>query len=79
GDILVRLRGIAVTPDEHGAWTLPNGSVLSTSNTKLGTSQVPEADFTYFITDNFAVEAIAGVTRHDVKVTLGGNEVANAG
>jgi outer membrane protein len=30
---------------------------------------VPEVDFTYFVTDNIALELIAGTTRHDVSHT----------
>lgn len=79
GQVLVRVRGIAVTPAESGSWSLPSGANLAGSSTSLGTSQVPEADFSYFITDNIAVELIAGVTRHDVKVDVAGSQIANAG
>ncbi|MDR3519008.1 MAG: OmpW family outer membrane protein [Azospirillaceae bacterium] len=79
GQLLVRLRGIAVAPVENGTWKLPSGAEIAGSGTTLGSSQVPEADFSYFITDNIAVELIAGVTRHDVKVNVSGTQIANAG
>ncbi len=59
GDILIRLRGIAVVPRDH-ADIDPIGGDVEIDNTG-----VPEIDFTYFITDNIAVELIAATTNHD--------------
>jgi outer membrane protein len=60
GDFLVRLRGIAVIPRDN-ADIDPIGG-----DTELENTGVPEIDFTYFITDNIAVELIAATTNHDV-------------
>lgn len=59
GDILIRARGIYVVPDEK----LDGISGLSISN-----EVVPEVDFSYFVTDNIALELIAATTRHDVSI-----------
>lgn len=68
GDFLIRLRGIAVVPRDH-ADIDPIGGDVEIDNTG-----VPEVDFTYFITDNIAVELIAATTNHDAvakNTTLG--------
>jgi outer membrane protein len=41
------------------------------ANTEVDDSIVPELDFTYFFTDNIAVELIAAVTPHDVSLDGG--------
>jgi outer membrane protein len=61
GDLLIRLRGAYVNPDVDGT-TSVGGSADADSDL------VPELDFTYFITDNIAVELILATTTHDVKV-----------
>ncbi|MGE3623724.1 MAG: OmpW family protein [Bdellovibrionales bacterium] len=58
GDIIVRLRGLAVVPSVSSHVT-PIGGTVDAS-----TSFEPEADITYFLTPNIAIEAIAAVTRH---------------
>ena len=60
GDILIRGRLLGVVPDED-----------IDSNTLAGEGRVdndviPEVDFSYFITDNIALELIAGTSKHDV-------------
>jgi len=62
GDIMVRGRAIAVVPHTGGDVSVIGGDPDAT------TEVVPELDFTYFITDNIALELIAATTRHDVKV-----------
>lgn len=59
GDFLVRARGIYVVPDED----LDGTPGLDVSN-----EFVPEVDFSYFVTDNIALELIAATTRHDVSL-----------
>lgn len=61
GDLLVRLRGIGVLPDESGT-TNVGGDV------DIGNAYVPELDFTYFFTKNIGAELILATARHDVKV-----------
>ncbi len=62
GDILVRLRGLAVIPDVDGTTDALGGSVGADNNL------VPEVDFSYFITDNIALELIAAVTTHEMSL-----------
>lgn len=62
GDILVRLRGLAFMPDVDGTTTELGGSVGADD------TFIPEVDFSYFITDNIAVELIAAVTKHDMSL-----------
>ena len=60
GDIMIRLRGIGVIPRDN-ADIDPIGGDTELSNTGM-----PEVDFTYFFTDNIAVELIASTTHHNV-------------
>ncbi|BDW90752.1 OmpW/AlkL family protein [Thalassospira tepidiphila] len=60
GDILIRGRVVGVVPDED-----------VDSNTLAGKGEIdndviPEVDFSYFVTDNIALELIAGTSKHDV-------------
>jgi len=60
GDILIRGRVLGVVPDED-----------VDSNTLAGEGEIdndviPEVDFSYFVTDNIALELIAGTSKHDV-------------
>ncbi|MDP1627573.1 OmpW family protein [Parvibaculum sp.] len=64
GDFMVRARAIAVVPDEDASTTI--GGNVSISN-----DVVPEIDFSYFITDNIALELIAATTKHDVSHNAG--------
>jgi outer membrane protein len=57
----VRLRGIVVTPNESATIQTIGGDV------DISTAFVPELDFTYFFTENWAAELILGTTNHDVK------------
>jgi outer membrane protein len=54
---LVRLRALGVVPQGHGAELYGAALVGST----LSNNVVPEVDFTYFFTKNWAVEVIAGL------------------
>jgi outer membrane protein len=58
---LIRVRGLYVTPEESGTTSI-NGDV------EIDAGVVPELDVSYFFSENFAVEAIFGVTPHDVSV-----------
>ncbi|MDQ2103204.1 OmpW/AlkL family protein [Azospirillum isscasi] len=71
GDILVRARALAVIPQEDG--DLIGGGPFGGSNigsVKIGNDYIPELDFSYFVTDNIALELIAGTTRHKVSGSL---------
>jgi outer membrane protein len=61
GDVLVRLRGIMVSPNEDSGSVLPGfpGEKVSVNN-----SFMPEVDVTYMATDNIGFELIASTTKH---------------
>jgi len=63
GDIMIRARIIGAIPDEDASVTVLGGSV------NVDNDWVPEVDFTYFVTDNIALELIAATTRHKVSHT----------
>ena len=65
GDIFVRLRGEAVLPDSKST---------GTAGVKASDGAIPEADISYFLTKNIAIEAICCVSKHDV--TLNGGKIA---
>lgn len=62
GDFMIRGRAISVIPAEDASIT---GAVTG-SQIDIDTAVVPEVDFSYFVTDNVALELIAAVTPHDV-------------
>jgi len=62
GDLLVRVRGIAVVPDNDGTTDAIGG------DTDIEEAYVPELDITYFFTENIAAELILATTKHDVSV-----------
>lgn len=62
GDIMVRIRGLYIRPDNR-AQIDPIGG-----NTQLTNEYVPELDFTYFILDQLALELILATNRHSVSV-----------
>ena len=65
GDLLIRGRALAVIPDESATVTPLGGSV------SIDNYYVPEVDFSYFVTDNIAVELIAATTKHKAAATVG--------
>lgn len=67
GDFLIRARGLAVIPNEDADLSVGGSSIPG--EVDLGTAYVPEIDFSYFITDNIALELIAAVTTHSVEAT----------
>jgi outer membrane protein len=61
GTIMIRVRAIGVIPlDSSSSISVNGGHVNATAQA------APEADFSYFFTDNIAVELIAATTRHSV-------------
>ena len=68
----VRLRGVAVQPNEKAEVSTIGGDV------NISNSFIPELDFTYFFNKNVAAELILGTTKHDVKTT-GSNLTAIGG
>ena len=60
GDILIRGRVLGVVPDEDvDSNTLPGEG-------RIDNDVIPELDFSYFVTNNIALELIAGTSKHDV-------------
>lgn len=60
GDILIRGRVLGVVPDED-----VDSNTLAGEG-KIDNDAIPELDFSYFVTDNIALELIAGTSQHDV-------------
>lgn len=69
GDFMVRARGIAVIPRDNGSANIIPG------HDTLSNEYVPEVDFSYFVTDNVALELIAATTQHDVAWDTGAGVV----
>ena len=65
GDFVIRARAIGVIPRDNA----DNASIAGEPD--VSNEYVPELDFTYFLTDNVALELIAATTRHDVKWNVG--------
>lgn len=61
GDFVIRARGIAMVPVED-----TYDDTLNTGEGHLNNDVVPEVDFSYFLTDNLALELIAATTKHDL-------------
>jgi outer membrane protein len=61
GDIVVRARAIAMVPDED-----TYDDTIGSGEGQLSNDVVPEVDFSYFLTDNIALELIAATTQHDL-------------
>ncbi|MGL2964665.1 OmpW/AlkL family protein [Flavobacterium sp. RSB2_4_14] len=57
----VRLRGVSVVPNESAEIGVIGGDI------DISNAFIPELDFTYFFTKNFAAELILGTAKHDVK------------
>ena len=70
GHFQVRLRGAAVVPESGLGVTSSGTNIGGTGN--VSDSFIPEADLTYFLTDNIGVEVIAGVTRHSIRNSVVG-------
>ena len=70
GHFQVRLRGVGVLPSPSADIVISGASIGG--KTEVSDSFVPEADFTYFLTSNIAVEAIAAVTKHSVSNSVAG-------
>jgi len=63
GSLMVRLRAIGVLPQISSSSVSLIGGDIQASN-----QAAPELDFSYFFTDNLAVELIAATTRHTISV-----------
>ncbi len=62
GTFMIRVRAIGVIPEDNSS------SISKIGGNVSATAQAaPEVDFSYFLTDNIALELIAATTRHDIK------------
>lgn len=61
-NMMVRMRMLSVMPDEAGKPSVVGGKV------KLTDSAVPEVDFTYFFSENFAAELVLATSPHKATV-----------
>lgn len=68
GDILVRLRGIMVAPNEESGSILP---AFPGERVKVDNSIMPEIDVTYMATDHIGFELIAATTKHSASGRTG--------
>lgn len=78
GDLVLRLRGIAVVPQEKASLAL-NGGTLP-GDVEIDAAYVPELDLSYFVTRNLALELIAATAKHNVSAkggTLGGTDLGH--
>lgn len=67
----VRLRGVAVVPDESAKIGIIGGDA------QISSTVIPELDFTYFFTPNIAAELILGTSKHDVNTK--GSDISAVG
>ena len=63
GKWMVRVRGIGILPDADGSTNVAGAGV------DIDDRIIPELDITYFLTDNWALELVLGVSKHDVTGT----------
>lgn len=68
GDVLFRVRGILVAPNESTSGINPT---FPTEHASVNNSVMPEVDFTYMATDNIGFELIAATTKHTASGTSG--------
>jgi outer membrane protein len=63
GTFMIRARAIGVIPENNSSSVSVIGGRVSAT-----AQAAPELDFSYFLTDNIALELIAATTRHEVTV-----------
>ncbi len=63
GDVLLRVRGIMVAPNEGSSGITP---AFPADGVTVSNSVMPEVDITYMATKNVGLELIAATTKHDV-------------
>ena len=63
GTFMIRGRVIGVIPQNSSSSI---SGAINTGSVSTSNSVAPEADFSYFITDNIALELIAATTKHDL-------------
>lgn len=68
GDVIVRLRGIMVAPNEKSGSILP---AFPGEKAKVDNAVTPEVDITYMATKNIGFELIAATTKHSASGVSG--------
>ncbi len=68
GDWIIRLRGIAVIPNERSGGITPT---FPNEQLRLDNAVTPEVDISYMVADNIGIELIAATTKHHVFGTSG--------
>lgn len=68
GDVLLRLRGIVVAPNEESGTIQPT---FPTERVSVDNSFMPEVDVTWMATDNIGFELIASTTKHTASGVTG--------
>lgn len=63
GDVLVRVRTILVAPNEKSGGILPS---LPSEKVAVGSSFMPEVDFTYMATNHVGLELVLATTKHSL-------------
>ena len=66
GDWIVRARGIVVLPDDSSGLVSAGGVALAGTGVDVDSNAVPELDVTYMLHKHWGIEAIAGITKHNV-------------
>lgn len=75
GTVIVNLRASGVAPSGDDPIVTSAGAATGLV-AKVEDDVMPTLGFTYFVTDNVAVEAIAGTTRHEVRAQAAGVDLA---
>lgn len=68
GDVLVRVRGIVVAPNEESGSVLP---AFPGERVPVNNSFMPEVDVTYMVADHWGLELIAATTKHSASGRTG--------
>lgn len=68
GDVLIRLRGIVVAPNEKSGSVLP---AFPGEKVAINNAVTPEIDFTYMASDHIGFELIAATTKHSASGRTG--------
>lgn len=66
GDWIVRLRGLAIVPNDDSGLISLSGTPMPGTGVSVDTQFVPEVDITYMFHRNWGVEVIAGAANHNV-------------
>ena len=75
GDWIVTGRITQVSSGADDAITTAGGAATGL-NVDIGDDIMPTLNFTYFLTDHFSVEAVLGVTQHEIRAKGGVTDVA---